>query len=206
MRRVSPVAKAEFKEIAPSEQKRLFVFRETNGFRGSLRWELDPNFERSEEIHLKVASSYQQLTNDQMALETYEKMLEIKHLTDKRENLTWLFIKIAQCQFRLERYEKSLLVTLEALRRRPRNNLEKVEIRSYLTNNYYELGRYREATTEGEKTLKIARKFPGDSLFYFRMALSYFKMGDKKNFAGYRSLCRRRFRDDSWIAFLDKLT
>ena len=29
--------------------------------------ELDPNFERSDEIHLKVASCYQQLTNDQMA-------------------------------------------------------------------------------------------------------------------------------------------
>lgn len=168
--------------------------------------ELDPDFERRDEVHLKLATCYQQLTNDQMALETYEKMLEIKHLTDKRENLIWLYIKIAQCHFSLERYEKSLLVTLEALRRRPRNNLEKAEIRSYLTNNYYELGRYREAAAEGEKTQQVARKFPGDNLFYFRMALSYFKLGDKKNFNKYRALCRKRFCEDSWIAYLDKLT
>ena len=168
--------------------------------------ELDPVFERSDDIHLKVASCYQQLTNDQMALETYEKMLEIKQLTGKRENLTWLYVKIAECQFRLERFEKSLLVTLEALRRRPRNNLEKAEVRSFLTNNYYELGRYKEATVEGEKTLKIARKFPSDNLFYFRMALSYFKLGDKRNYAKYNSVCHKRFRSDSWIAYLDKLT
>ncbi len=167
--------------------------------------ELDPKFERSDDVHLKVASCYQQLTNDQMALETYEKMLELKQLTGKRENLISLYIKIAQCQFRLERYEKSLLVTLEALRRHPRNLLEKAEVRSYLTNNYYELGRYKEAAFEGEKTLKIAKKFPGDNLFYFRLALSYFKLGDKRNFARYRDLCHKRFSEDSWIAYLDKL-
>ncbi len=168
--------------------------------------ELDPSFERQDDIHLKVASCYQQLTNDQMALETYEKMLELKNLTGKRESLIWLYAKIAQCQFRLERFEKSLLVTLEALRRRPRNNLEKAEIRSYLTNNYYELGRYKEAATEGEKTLKLARKFPGDNHFYFRIAMSYFKLGDKRNFSKYRSLYRKRYREDSWMAYLDKLT
>jgi tetratricopeptide (TPR) repeat protein len=167
--------------------------------------ELDPRFERRDDIHLKVASCYQQLTNEQMALETYEKMLELKQLTNRRENLIWLYIKIAQCQFRLERYEKSLLVTLEALRRQPKNRMEKAEVRSYLTNNYHELGRYREAVAEGEKTLKLVRKFPGDSLFYFRMALSYHKLGDRKNFIRYRSLCRKRFGEDSWIAYLDKL-
>jgi tetratricopeptide (TPR) repeat protein len=168
--------------------------------------ELDPSFERRDDVHLKVASCYQRLTNDQMALETYEKMLELKQLTGKRENVIWLYIKIAQCQFRLERFEKSLLVTLEALRRRPRNKLEKAEVRSYLTNNYYELGRYMEAAAEGERTLKVASKFPGDNLFYFRIALSYYKLGDKRSFAKYRTLCRKRFRDDSWVAYLDKLT
>ncbi len=166
---------------------------------------LDPNFERSDDVYLKLASCYQQLTNDQMALETYEKILELKQLTGKRENLIWLYIKIAQCHFRLERFEKSLIVTLEALRRQPRNTLEKAEIRSYLTNNYYELGRYKEAAAEGEKTIKIAKKFPGDNLFYFRLALSYFKLGDKRNFAKYRALCHKRFSEDSWIAYLDKL-
>jgi tetratricopeptide (TPR) repeat protein len=168
--------------------------------------EMDPNFERSDDVHLKVANCYQQLTNDQMALETYEKILELKHLTGRRENLIWLYIKIAQCQFRLERYEKSLLVTLEALRRQPRNTLEKAEVRSYLTNNYYELGRCQEAVAEAEKTVKIAKKFPGDNLFYFRLALSYFKLGNKRNFTRYRTLCHKRFSEDSWIAYLDKLT
>ena len=167
--------------------------------------ELDPEFERRDDVHLKVATCYQQLTNDQMALASYEKILEIKHLTGKRENLIWLYLKIAHCQFRLENYEKSLLVTLEALRRDPRNKLEKVEVRSFLTNNYYELGRYKEAITEGEKTLRIARRFPNENLFFFRMALSYFKLGDKKNFVRYRNLCRKRFAEDRWIAYLDKL-
>ena len=167
--------------------------------------ELDPNFERRDEVHIKVASCYHKLTNDQMALETYEKMLDLKQLTNRRENLTWLYVRIAQCQFRLERFEKSLLVTLEALRRRAGTKLEKAEVRSYLTNNYCELGRYKEAVAEGEKTIKIARKFRGDNLFYFRMALSYFKLGDKRNFSRYRALCRKRFRGDSWIAYLDKL-
>jgi tetratricopeptide (TPR) repeat protein len=168
--------------------------------------ELDPQFERRDEVHLKVASCYHQLTNDQMALETYEKMLELKQLTGKRENLIWLYIKIAQCHFRLERFEKSLIVSLEALRRHPRNKMELAEVRSYLTNNYCELGRYAEAVSEGEKTIRIARKFQDDNLFYFRMARSYFKLGDKRNFARYRALCRKRFPDDNWIAQLDKLS
>jgi len=167
--------------------------------------ELDPEFERRDDLHLKVATCYQQLTNDQMALASYEKILEIKQLTGKRENLIWLYLKIAHCQFRLERYEKSLLVTLEALRRDPRNKLEKAEVRSFLTSNYYELGRYKEAITEGERTLKICRRFPNDNLFFFRMALSYFKLGDKKNFIRNRNLCRKRFAEDRWIAYLDKL-
>lgn len=167
--------------------------------------ELDPDFERRDEVHWNLANCYQQLTNDQMALETYEKVLELKLLTDSRENLTGLYLKIAQCQFRLERYEKSLLVTLEALRRRPRNTMEKAEICSYLTNNYYELGRYKEAVAEGEKTMTIARRFPNDHLFYFRMALSYHKVNDRRNFAKFRALCHKRFRDNSWIAYLDKL-
>jgi tetratricopeptide (TPR) repeat protein len=133
-------------------------------------------------------------------------MLELKQLTGKRESLIWLYIKIAQCQFRLERFEKSLLVTLEALRRHPRNKMELAEVRGFLTNNYCELGRYSEAVAEGAKTVRIARRFQGDNLFYFRMALSYFKLGDKRNFARYRALCRKRFPEDNWIAYLDKLS
>ena len=167
--------------------------------------ELDPEFERLDEIHLNMANCYHQLANDQRAVEIYEKMLELKQITGKRENLFGLYIKIADCYFRLEKFEKSLLITLEALRRQPRKPLEKAQVRSYLTNNYYELGRYREAVLEGENTLELSRRFPNDSIFYFRMALSYYRLEEKKSFAKYRALCKKMFPDDEWNKYLDKL-
>jgi tetratricopeptide (TPR) repeat protein len=167
--------------------------------------ELDPNFERSDEIQLKMADSYRHLANYKMALETYEKMLQLKQITEEKQDLVWVYLKIAECQFRLEAFEKSLLVTLEMLRRGSGSKLEKAEARSYLTDNYYELGRYKEAVEEGEKTLKLARRFPNDDLFYVRMALSYHQLGDKKSFLKYRTLVRKMFRDDNWNKYLEKL-
>ncbi len=167
--------------------------------------ELDPNFERRDEIHLKMGDCYRQLANYAMAIESYEKILELKQITGKKKDLVWIYLKIAECRFRLESYEKSLLVTLEILRRNPRNKLEKAEARSFLTNNYYELGRYKEAVEEGEKTLALAKRFPNDDLFYIRMALAYHKLGDKKSFAKYRSICRRMFKEDNWNKYLEKL-
>ena len=167
--------------------------------------ELDPGFERKDEVYLRLADCHQNLTNDRMALESYNKILELKQITAKREDLTWLYARLAHCYFRLEQYEKSLLVTLEALRKRIKTGPDKAELRSYLTDNYYELGRFREAVSEGEKTLKIARSFRNDSSFYFRMALSYHKLGDKKNFGRYRNLCRRIFPEDGWNKYLEKL-
>jgi tetratricopeptide (TPR) repeat protein len=167
--------------------------------------ELDPRFERLDEIHFKMADCYRRLTNDRMALETYKKMIELKHLTGKKEGLIRLYILKAECYFRLEEYEKSLLVTLEAARRQPRNPLEKLEVRSFLTNNYYELGRYVEAVREGEKTLGLGKRFHNDHLFYFRLALSYHRLGDKKAFARFRALCKKLFPADSWNTYLAKL-
>lgn len=167
--------------------------------------ELDPNFERRDDIYLKLADCYHRLANHQRALESYKKILELKQLTGARENLTWLYIRIAHCYFQTEQFEKSLLTTLEALRRRPRNRSERAELRSYLTNNYYELGRYQEAVAEAAKTLQLAKRFPGDNIFYVRLALAYYKLGDKKAFKRYRTLCRRRFRDDTWNNYLAKL-
>jgi tetratricopeptide (TPR) repeat protein len=167
--------------------------------------EMDAGFERCDEIYLKMANCHLQLTNDRMALDSYKKILELKHLTGKPENLLWLYLKIALCQFRLKEFEKSLLTTLEALRRQPRKIAEKAELRSFLTNNYHELGRYKEAVQEGEKTLQIAKRFPNDHLFYFRMALSYFKLGDMKNFAKYRTVCQKLFQGDNWNNYLAKL-
>ena len=167
--------------------------------------DLDPNFERRDEIQLKVAECYHQLTNHRSALETYGKILELKQLTGRRENLTWLYVKLAHCHFSLDQFEKSLLMTLEALRRQPKDKGERAELRSYLTTNYYEIGRYKEAILEGEKTLKLARRFPEDSPFYFRLALAYFKTGDMNSFTRYRTLCRKLFPEDSWNKYLEKL-
>ena len=167
--------------------------------------ELDPNFERRDEIQLKIASSYYQMANHRMALESYEKIVQLKQITGKEKDLIWLYLKMAECQFRLQNFEKSLLTALEILHRKPRNKLEKAEARSYLTNNYYELGRYKDAVEEGEKTLEIADRFPNDDLFYLRMALSYHKLGDKKSFAKYRKLFEKMFQDENWNKYLEKL-
>jgi tetratricopeptide (TPR) repeat protein len=167
--------------------------------------ELDPQFERRDEIHIKMAECYSQLANYSMALDSYEKILKLKQITGKKQDLVWIYLKMAECQFRGELFEKSLLIALETLRRNPRNKIEKAEARSYLTNNYYELGRYKEAVEEGEKTLMISRRFPNDDLFYVRMAMSYYKLGDKKSFAKYRTLCRKMFKEDNWNKYLEKL-
>jgi tetratricopeptide (TPR) repeat protein len=71
--------------------------------------------------------------------------------------------------------------------------------------NYYELGRYKEAVEEGEKTLQLAKRFPNDDFFYVRMALSYHKLGDKKSFLKYRTLVRKTFQEDNWNKYLEKL-
>ncbi len=168
--------------------------------------EVDPNFERLDEIQLKVANCYYQLTNDRLALQTYQKILELKQITGKRQGLAALRLRIADCYFRLQDFEKSLLAALEILQRPPKDRQERAETRSYLTTNYYELGRYREAAFEGEQTLKLARRFPNDHDFYFRLALSYYKLGDKKAFARYRTICRRLFGEDTWNKYLQKLT
>jgi hypothetical protein len=91
------------------------------------------------------------------------------------------------------------------LRRNPRKKEDKVEARSFLTNNYYELSRYKEAVEEGEKTLMLAKRFHNDDLFYVRMALSYHKLGEKKAFRKYCALFRKMFKEDNWNKYLDKL-
>lgn len=167
--------------------------------------ELDPHFERIDEVHSQMADCYHKLTNHQMALETYLKFRELKLITEKRENLTWIYAKIAHCYFSLDQFEKSLLMTLEGLHRQPKNKLEKAELRSYLTCNFYEMGRHREAVLEGEKTLALARRWADDDLFYFRMALAYHKLGENKSFTRYRNICRKMFPDDGWNKYLEKL-
>jgi len=167
--------------------------------------ELDPNFERRDEIQLKMADCYLQVANYKMAQNTYEKIADLKQINENKKDMVWLFLKMAECQFRMESFEKSLLTTLEILRLNPRNKLEKAEARSYLTDNYYELGRYKEAADEGEKTILISARFPNDDLFYVRMALSYQKLGNKPAFTKYRALFHKMFREDNWNKYLEKL-
>jgi tetratricopeptide (TPR) repeat protein len=168
--------------------------------------ELDPGFERRDETQLKMAECYRHLANYKMALESYEKILELKQITGKKNDLVWLYLKMAECNFRLESYEKSLVMALEILRRNPRNKLEKAEAKSCIATNYYELGRYKEAIEEGEEALKLAKRFPNDDLLYVRMAISYHKLGDKKSFGKYRTLVRKMFQDSNWNKYLDKLS
>jgi len=168
--------------------------------------ELDPGFDRQDEIHARMADCYKQISNYTMAIETYEKILRLKQLTEKSKNFIWIYLRLAECHFRTSSFEKSLLFALEALRHNPRNIPEKAEARGYLTADYYELGRYREAVEEGEKTIKLAKRFPNDDIFYVRMALAYHKLGDKKAFAKYRLLCRGLFKDDNWNKQLEKLS
>jgi len=46
-----------------------------------------------------MADCYRQLSNYRMALETYEKMLELKRITGKKKDLIWVYLKMAECQF-----------------------------------------------------------------------------------------------------------
>lgn len=167
--------------------------------------ELDPDFERIDEIQMKLADCYRQISNYATALETYEKILKLKQLTAKNKNLIWIYLKIAECHFRMESYEKSLLAAFEALAQNPRNPLEKAEALGFKADSYYELGRYHEAVRECEKALKLAQRFPNDDLFYVRMASAFHQLGDKKTFVKYRALVRKLFKNDAWNKYLEKL-
>ena len=168
--------------------------------------ELDPDFERIDEVQKKLANCYRQISNFAMALETYEKILRLKQLTTKSKDIVWIYLRIAECYFRMAAYEKSLLAAFEALNQRPITPLEKAEALGFKTNSYYELGKYPEAVRDGEKALKLAQRFPNDDLFYVRMALAFHGMGDKKSFGKYRSTVRKLFKDDAWNKRLEKLS
>ena len=167
--------------------------------------ELDPDFERIDDIQMKLANCYRQISNYAMALETYEKILKLKQLTAKSKDLVWIYLKLAECYFRITYYEKSLLAAFETLQQHPLNPQEKAEALSFKTNCYYELGRHKDAVREGEKALKCAERFPNDDLFFVRMALAYHELGDKKPFEKYRAIVRKLFKDDTWNKHLEKL-
>jgi len=168
--------------------------------------ELDPDFERIDEIQDKLADCFRRISNHAMALEVYERILRLKQRAAKSRGLVWIYLRFAECHFHMAAYEKSLLAAFEALHLNPRNPLEKAEALGFTADNYYELGRYGDAVRDGEKAIRLAQRFPNDELLYVRMALAFHKLGDMKSFAKYRALVQKMFRDDALNKHLEKLS
>lgn len=167
--------------------------------------EVAPDFERKNEIYFNIGLSYQRLLNFRLALDSYLKMLELKELSSKGDSLCWLYIEIAHCCYQLKDYDKSLEFVRKALKGPVEEKEELAEIRSYLTNNLHALGKFREAAREGEKTLKISRKFPNMEIMLSNLALCYYNLEKKEKFRFYRDWCNRAFPDFSWTKHLNKL-
>lgn len=167
--------------------------------------EIDANFERKDEIYFSIGLCYQRLQDYRTALRSYLKILELKELSAKPESLCWLYIEIAHCYYQLKEHKKSLEFVERALQEPIEDQEELAEIRSYLTNNYYALGRYTEAVAEGEKTLKISSHFHDIEIMLTNLALSYYHLNQKKKFDYYRDWCNRAFPENSWTRHLNKL-
>lgn len=167
--------------------------------------ELDPNFERKDAISSRIGLCQHKLLNHQLALDSYQKILELKKISGGDQDLCWLYIEIAHCHYRLKQYQKSLEICQHALEEPIRDKRELAEIRSYLTNNFYELGHYEKAVEEGEKTLKISRNFHNLKLMLFSMALSYYKLGDRRNFKKYQDWCQREFPEENLTRYIEGL-
>ena len=82
---------------------------------------------------------------------------------------------------------------------------EHAEVHSYLSNNYYALGRYPEAVEAGEETLKISDQFHNMKIMLPNLAMSYYQLGQKDKFHFYRDWCNRAFPELRWTKELNKL-
>lgn len=167
--------------------------------------ELDPNFEHRNHIYFYIAECHHRLMNYKTALGIYLKLLELKIIANERNHLIRLLIAIMHCYYRLKEYGKSLATCQQALKERIDDKQELAEIRSYLTNNYYELQRYEEAVAEGKKTLEISKQFNNLQLMLRSMALSCYKLGDYKGFKKYKDWHERAFPEDNWNKYLNNL-
>ena len=167
--------------------------------------ELDPGFQRKEDIYFSIGLCNQRLLNFRMALDSYLKLLELKELDPDGESLCWLNIEIAHCYYSLKEHEKSIECVEKALSEPIEDKEENAEVHSYLTNNYYALGRYREAVEAGEETLKISDHFHNLEIMLPNLALSYYHLGQEDKFQFYRDWCNRAFPDLRWTRELNKL-
>lgn len=168
--------------------------------------ELDPNFDRREDIYTYIAECYRRLTNYRQALETYLKLLEVREITDRKKDLASLLIEIAYCYLQLKEYETSIHYCQRALEAPIQDKKRQAEVRAYLANNYYELQQFPEAIAAGQQALKLAKTFRNSEILIRSMALSHYKLGDFKNFQRFRNWYHKSYPEDGWNKYLDNLT
>ena len=167
--------------------------------------ETAPDFERKDDVYFNIGLCYQRLLNFRMALDSYLKILELKELSPSKGSLSWLYIEIAHCYYLLKQHVESLDFAKKALDLPIENKEERAEVQSYLTNNYYALGRFQEAVEAGEKTLGISDRFHNLEIMLPNLALSYYQLGENEKFQLYRDRCNRDYPDLSWTKQLNKL-
>ncbi len=168
--------------------------------------EVDPEFDRKDEIYLQIGRCCRMRLDFQMALSSYLKILELKQLTPPDGgSLAWLYIEIVTCLYHLKDFRKALEYVAAALAGPVEDPEELAELRSHLTNCLHGLGEHRRAVEEGERTLRERSRFKGLELMLPNLALSYYKLNDKENFLRCRERCNQEFPDLSWTRQLNKL-
>lgn len=167
--------------------------------------ELDPRFERRDEIYGRIGQCYQNQTNYRSALAAYTTMLEVKQLTGNKQSLAGLHCEIANCHFHIGEFTKALEQAKEALRMRSLDAEEKAHLRSLVAISLYELGSSEHAVEEGLKALTYSKRFQGMDQLLFRMAMAYHKLGNQREFIRFRSWCGRSFPENPWNKLLAKL-
>jgi tetratricopeptide (TPR) repeat protein len=168
--------------------------------------EIDPEFERKDDIYFAIGLCYQRLTDYKTALECYLKLLEAKKLVRKPgETLAWLYSEIAYCHHQLNAHEDVLRVVKEAVREPIEKKEDLAELQSYLTSAYLGLGRYQDAVREGERAVRLSRRFTGIETMLPSLAMAYYHLGNLDEFRRYRDWCNRDYADRSATKQLNKL-
>jgi len=168
--------------------------------------EIDPNFERQDEIYFAIGLCYQRLMDYKTALECYRKLLDAKKLAPKPgESLAWLYAEIAYCHHQLNEHEDVVQVVRAALREPIEKKEELAELRALLCSAHLGLGRYQEAVREGERTLKLCHQFSGVEMMLPNLAMAYYHLGNLEQFRLYREWCNRDYPDRSSTRQLNKL-
>ncbi len=184
---------------------------ELGEFREALRYfskvlTADPEFEGKDEVQRRIGLCYQRLLDHRMALDSYQKLLELKQLGRRAgESVVWIFIEIANCHYHLGENLKVLEVVQKGLEDPAASDEESARLRGYLTNACCALGRHEEAVEAGRQALEITDDFPGIELMLPNLAMSHYHLNQLDQFEVYRALCNRKYPDLSWTKHLNKL-